>query len=254
MFAHLFATMNDKLDEIKQLYPRVSGAKRDHLNKQLDVLKAMSDSIVEHWLLFEEKLADFYDDLKIQPSMTVTKQTPPYTASAAAVGSKELHASQVEQAAAQQVSEPSGSVKEMEQWSFPSDTAVFISRGQGYFKLHMFSHAADELHKAINLSPDCQLAHLFMAMTLMHMQRWVDAEQHFQILISLTDHAKWRAIGYNALGCIHAVHMNLELAEQFFLKAHEADPSFADSLMNLKCCKERNGSLSLRFGSAELIR
>ncbi|MBD3918834.1 hypothetical protein H8B09_08735 [Paenibacillus sp. PR3] len=253
MFAHLFATMNDKLDEIKQLYPRVNGAKRDHLNKQLDVLKAMSDSIVEHWLLFEEKLADFYDDLKEQPSMPVTKQTPPYTATAAAA-SKEVQASQAEQAATQQVSAPSGAAKELEQWNFPSDTAVFISRGQGYFKLHMFSHAADELHKAINLSPECQLAHLFMAMTLMHMQRWVDAEQHFQILISLTDHAKWRAIGYNALGCIQAVHMNLELAEQFFLKAHEADPSFADSLMNLKCCKERNGSLSLRFGSAELIR
>lgn len=253
MFAHLFATMNDKLDEIKQLYPRVNGAKRDHLNKQLDVLKAMSDSIVEHWLLFEEKLADFYDDLKIQPTQSGTQPTPEYTAPAAAAASKELQASQVEQAAAKQASVPSGTAKEQE-WSFPSDTAVFISKGQGYFKLHMFGHAADELHKAINLSPDCQLAHLFMAMTLMHMQRWNDAEQHFQILISLTDHAKWRAIGYNALGCIQAVHMNLELAEQLFIKAHEADPSFADSLINLKCCKERNGSLSLRFGSAELIR
>ncbi|GMK42454.1 hypothetical protein PCCS19_55140 [Paenibacillus sp. CCS19] len=245
MFAHLFATMNDKLDEIKQLYPRVSGAKRDHLNKQLDVLKAMSDSIVEHWLLFEEKLADFYDDLKIQPAPSVAQPTAPFAAAAAAA-SKEVQASQAVV--------PSEAAKEQEQWSFPSDTAVFISRGQGYFKLHMFGHAEDELHKAINISPDCQLAHLFMAMTLMHMQRWVDAEQHFQILISLTDHAKWRAIGYNALGCIQAVHMNLELAEQFFLKAHEADPSFADSLINLKCCKERNGSLSLRFGSAELIR
>ncbi|PWW05512.1 hypothetical protein DFQ01_10471 [Paenibacillus cellulosilyticus] len=252
MFAHLFATMNDKLDEIKQLYPRVTGDKRDHLNKQLEVLKAMSDSIVEHWLLFEEKLADFYDDLKMQPAQKVSQQSPPYAASAAA--SKELQASQAEQAADKQMSVPAEAAKEQEEWNFPSDTAFFISKGQGYFKLHMFGHAEDELHKAINLSPDCQLARLFMAMTLMHMQRWVDAEKHFQILISLTDHAKWRAIGYNALGCIQAVHMNLELAEQYFLKAHDADPSFADSLINLKCCKERNGSLSLRFGSAELIR
>lgn len=254
MFAHLFATMNDKLDEIKQLYPRVNGVKQDHLNKQLEVLKAMSDSIVEHWLLFEEKLADFYDDLKMSPAEKVSSQTPPYTAAAAAAASKELQTSQVEHAAAQQASAPSGAAKEHEEWNYSSDTAVFISRGQGYFKLHMFGHAEDELHKAINLSPDCQLARLFMAMTLMHMQRWVDAEKHFQILISLTDHAKWRAIGYNALGCIQAVHMKLEQAEQYFLKAHDADPSFADSLINLKCCKERNGSLSLRFGSAELIR
>jgi tetratricopeptide (TPR) repeat protein len=254
MFAHLFATMNDKLDEIKKLYPRVTGAKRDHLNKQLDVLKAMSDSIVEHWLLFEEKLADFYDDLNMQPAESVAKQKKPSVAGAAVAASKELQAAQAEHAAAKQAAAPSGAAKEQEEWSFPSETAVFISKGQGYFKLHMFGHAADELNKAICLSPDCQLARLFMAMTLMHMQRWVDAEQHFQILISLTDHAKWRAIGYNALGCIQAVHMNLELAEYYFLKAHEADPSFADSMINLKCCKERNGSLSLRFGSAELIR
>jgi len=264
MFAHLFATMNDKLDEIMRLYPRTTGERREHLDKQLDVLKAMSDSIVEHWLLFEEKMADFYASTKASQahadpasSVPLASHVPGGSAqqsgdSPAVKGEQSACVQQQEQstASAMKASQDGGGFL----YDFSEDTAFLISKGQGYFKLHMFGHASCELGKAIELSPDCQLARLFMAMTLMHMQQWNDAEKHFQILISLTEHAKWRAIGYNALGCIQAVHMNLELAEQYFWKAHQVDPSFTDSMMNLKCCKERNGQLSLRFGSAELIR
>ncbi|WP_127530715.1 hypothetical protein [Paenibacillus kobensis] len=261
MFAHLFATMNDKLDEIMRLYPRTTGDRREHLNKQLDVLKAMSDSIVEHWLSFEEKMAEFYSAMKAaqddDPAASVPLVThAPKNLEPQLADNETVQAEQTSGAHHAHGVSPNGKMQdEVCSYSFSEDTAFLISRGQGYFRLHMFGHAASELGKAIEMSPDCQLARLFMAMTLMHMQQWNDAEKHFQILISLTEHAKWRAIGYNALGCIQAVHMNLELAEQFFRKAHHADPSFTDSMMNLKCCKERNGQqLSLRFGSAELIR
>ncbi|GFN30687.1 hypothetical protein [Paenibacillus xylaniclasticus] len=263
MFAHLFAAMNDKLDEIKRLYPRAVGERKEHLNKQLDVLKAMSDSIVEHWLQFEERLADFYSDLKAANAGVDSAAPVPLAVPMPKTSSVQYKAGSSESVQAEQTAQsaplPNGGTASKPvdggiSYSFSDDIALLISRGQGYFKLHMFGHAAVELGKAIDLSPDCQLARLFMAMTLMHMQQWDEAEKHFQILISLTEHAKWRAIGYNALGCIQAVNMNLELAEQYFLKAHHADPSFTDSMMNLKCCKERNGQLSLRFGSAELIR
>ncbi|MWC28505.1 tetratricopeptide repeat protein [Paenibacillus sp. MMS18-CY102] len=253
MFAHLFATMNDKLDEIRRLYPRATGNGRDHLDRQLDTLKEMSDTIVEQWLLFEEKLADFLDQSKPAASPSLNAN-----AAAKAASAPERHAASKETAAAaaatQSAGAPPPSNDGQEEWSLSTEVAIQISKGQGYFKLHMFKHAATELEQAISMAPDCQLARMFLAMTHMHLQQWNEAQRHFQILISLTNYAKWRAIGYNALGCIQAVGMNLELAEHYFLKAHDADPSFADSLMNLKCCKERNGQLSLRFGSTELIR
>jgi tetratricopeptide (TPR) repeat protein len=253
MFAHLFATMNDKLDEIRRLYPRATGSRRDQLDRQLDTLKEMSDTIVEQWLLFEEKLADFLDQSKTSAAPSIKATAPSKAAS-----EPERSAAHKEAAAAAATTHtagPSPSSKDgQEEWSLSTEVAIQISKGQGYFKLHMFSHAATELEQAIVMAPDCQLARMFLAMTHMHLQQWNDAQRHFQILISLTNYAKWRAIGYNALGCIQAVGMNLELAEHYFLKAHDADPSFADSLMNLKCCKERNGQLSLRFGSTELIR
>jgi tetratricopeptide (TPR) repeat protein len=254
MFAHLFATMNDKLDEIRRLYPRATGNGRDHLDRQLDTLKEMSDTIVEQWLLFEEKLADFLDQSKTagaSSSVNANAVSKPVSAPEQSASKKEAAAA----AAATHTAGPPPPLHDgQEEWSLSAEVAIQISKGQGYFKLHMFNHAATELEQAIAMAPDCQLARMFLAMTHMHLQQWNDAQRHFQILISLTNYAKWRAIGYNALGCIQAVGMNLELAEHYFLKAHDADPSFADSLMNLKCCKERNGQLSLRFGSTELIR
>lgn len=134
----------------------------------------------------------------------------------------------------------------------PYEMAELISKGQGYYKLFMFSHAADQFQQAVKQVPECNLARLFLAMTFMHLQEWNEAQRHFQLLVALTDYPKWRALGYNALGCIQAVHLNMEHAEQFFLKAYEVCPSFKDPLSNLKCCKETPQQLSLFFGSTEL--
>ena len=192
MFAHLFATMNDKLDEIRRLYPSVSGARRDQLDRQLDTLKEMSDTIVEQWLLFEEKLADFLDQSKTStaPSLNANAVSKPASATERSAAKKEAAAATAAMPTAEPPSLPHDG---QEEWSLSAEVAIQISKGQGYFKLHMFSHAATELEQAIAVAPDCQLARMFLAMTHMHLQQWNDAQRHFQILISLTNYAKWRA-------------------------------------------------------------
>ncbi len=116
----------------------------------------------------------------------------------------------------------------------------------------MFSQAAAQFQIVIIQSPECNLARLFLGMTQMHLQNWSEAQRHFQLLIVLTDFPKWLSMGYNALGCIQAVHMNLAQAEQLFKKAHDVCPSFKDPLNNLKSCQETPKQLSLYFGSTEL--
>lgn len=56
MFKHMFAVMNEILDEIIREYPSASDGRRQKLAEQLEVLKGMSDSFIEEWLGFEEKL------------------------------------------------------------------------------------------------------------------------------------------------------------------------------------------------------
>lgn len=60
MFKHLFASMNEMLDEISAQFAAATGSRRKELQEKLRVLKAMSDTFIEEWLLFEEKLASFH--------------------------------------------------------------------------------------------------------------------------------------------------------------------------------------------------
>lgn len=56
MFKHIFSTMHEVLDEIIQQYPTAPESKMPEIYEKMEVLKAMSDAMIEEWLLFEEKL------------------------------------------------------------------------------------------------------------------------------------------------------------------------------------------------------
>ncbi|OXM88033.1 hypothetical protein [Paenibacillus rigui] len=60
MFKHLFASMNEMLGEVSAQYATAKGSDKKELQEKLQALKAMSDTFIEEWLLFEEKLAAFY--------------------------------------------------------------------------------------------------------------------------------------------------------------------------------------------------
>lgn len=56
LFQHVFAEMNDMLEEVASQYPLAQGAKKQELAQKWHLLKAMSDGIIEEWLNFEEKM------------------------------------------------------------------------------------------------------------------------------------------------------------------------------------------------------
>lgn len=57
MIKELFAAMNDALEEVIREHPTAVGVQKQVLAEQLEVLKAMSEAIIEEWLLFEEKMS-----------------------------------------------------------------------------------------------------------------------------------------------------------------------------------------------------
>lgn len=230
MFQHMFSSMNEMLDQLIEQYQSAGKQEKQQYEMQMNELKKISDTFIEQWLEFEEKFADFKEKQKELES----NQTIPY----------EDHVQKMPVSASQTCN-----ASDLE---IPNESASIISKGQGYYKLFMFPQAAIQFQSVITQSPECNLARLFLGMTHMHLQNWNEAQRHFQLLIALTDFPKWLAMGYNALGCIQAVHMNLAQAEQLFRKAHDACPSFKDPLNNLKSCKETPQQLSLYFGSTEL--
>lgn len=56
MFQHVFAEMNEMLDEIARHYPIAQGVQKHELARKWHLLRQMSDSMIEEWLNFEEKM------------------------------------------------------------------------------------------------------------------------------------------------------------------------------------------------------
>ncbi|MFD0586941.1 tetratricopeptide repeat protein [Paenibacillus sp. GCM10027627] len=215
--------MSETLDGIMEQYDQAGDQERLELQQQVCQMKQMSDSFIEQWLEFEEKVADFQEGCSSKQKL-----------SEASYGFQSV------------------STCQMSDLVIPDEAAEIVNKGQGYYKLFMFDEAAELFQEAVTMAPECNLARLFLGMSQMHRKNWHEAQRQFQLLIVLSDFPKWLALGYNALGCIQAVHMNMAHAEKLFRKAYEVYPSFTDSLNNLKSCQETPGQLSLYFGSTEL--
>lgn len=206
LFHHLFATMNEVLDEILQQYPTADSSRKAELNEQLAALRKMSDAILEEWLRFEEKMGKLF-------------AAPP-------VSANKLQAS--------------GAVPDS-----PAKRSDAFVKGQGYYKLLMFKEAVKQFEQVVKQHPDFLLGRIFLAMGYFRLGDYAEAYRHFQLLLPLTDNGKMKAISYNAMGCIQAKSDNMEKACEFFQKAYQSDPTCMDPLVNLGLCKQKDGALQM---------
>lgn len=211
MWKPMFASMHDVLDDAIRQYPSADAAKRQDLHRKLDVLKTMSDSLIEEWLRFEEKMSRF---LETVPKETNVAGSSPNLAGGTTAG---------------------GAMPE------PAAVSDAFKKGQGYFQLLMYDKAIVELEKAVKQHPDFMLARLYLAMS--HMRGGNDAEayRHFRFIASMTDQPQIKAISYNAMGCIQAKNANMEQARQLFKLAYTADPTSVEPMINMGICLSYSG-------------
>lgn len=207
MFKHLFATMNEVLDEILLQLPNAKGALKAELEDELGALKAISDDCIEHWLLFEEKLGK---TLSVEnasvPSMSAPAADPEQQPDLPDLPDLPLSAE------ADQPYEAEG-----------REAAEFI-RGQGFYMLLMYEQATREFEALLAREPDFLLARAYLAMGYLRQGDTAEAARHFTLLLALTENKQMKAISYNAMGCIQFQNRNLEQALEYFKKAYHADP------------------------------
>lgn len=231
MFKQLFASMNDALDDIISQITTASGAKRAELEERLSVLKAMSDTCIEEWLLFEEKLGQLTGK---EPGGSTHDHPAAYHQAYSSdynsdYNQEDLHASIATKPAQSKAAEPA---KAPETGSF--------DKGQGYYKLAMFRDAVTEFEQVVRQQPDYLLARIYLAMSYLRTGEFGEAYRQFQFLVPLTDDRKMKAISYNAMGCIQAENHNLDKAMEYFRLAHSADPGSIEPVLNLKHWSKRN--------------
>jgi len=194
MFKHLFSTMNEVLEQIQREYPHTSGKKREALDEQLQVLKAMSDEFIESWLQFEEKLGKLYSAAPDHPQHLKS---------------------------------------ELPELDISGKQSEEFKRGQGFYKLNMYDQAIREFEALLARQPDFVLARMYVAMGYLRKEEYGEAYRHFQFVLPLTDNTKMKAISYNAMGCIQIQNQNMEKAFEYFQQAYRHDPSCVEPLINL---------------------
>ncbi|WP_159883069.1 tetratricopeptide repeat protein [Paenibacillus puerhi] len=212
MFKHLFASMNDMLDEVLSEFPSSTGLKRKQLMEKLRSLKAMSDDCIEDWLLFEEKLGHTMQTAGI-PSLSEEEPLPT---------------------------------------EFSEKRSDLFIRAQGYYKLHMYEEAVCHFSELLRKHPDFTLARIYLAMSYLHQGQKEDSYAHFLFLSELTDHVQLKAISLNAMGCIQVQLNNLDKACELFNLAYRTDPASVEPLLDMGLCAELQGDLqfsliSLRY-------
>lgn len=207
--------MNDKLDDIIEALPTSQGAKKESLLCQLKELRDMSDTFIEEWLLFEEKMAK-------------AKERPaePQTLFDGEAG----EASFVDFGAI---------------GSDSPDRTMPYQRGEGYFKLFMFPEAMREFQTVVESHPEFLPARLYLALCYLQSEHIVEAFNQLQIIIALADDERTKAVAYNALGCVQAMKGDIERACECFRTSQALDPGFKDPVYNLKACQIEGGVLQL---------
>lgn len=243
----MFSSMHELLDYIIQHYKEADAEEREVYCVHIQELKDVNDVFMDHWVSFEEKLALFFETYR-EHEAAVSQQTELMsntTSQSEITASQSLVTNYVEQQPVQAIANGCDQF-------IPVEAHMMLEQAQGYYKLFMFSEAAELLTQILSSAPECNIARLYYGMTLMHLRSWSEAQRQFQLLLVLSEVPKWLALSYNALGCIHAIHMNMNQAEQLFTKAYAIYPQFEDSLKNLQSCQQTPQQLSLYFGSTEL--
>lgn len=215
MFKQLFRSMNDALDDIIVQFSSSSGEKRAELEERLSVLKAMSDTCIEEWLLFEEKLGQLSGKPELPHAAATNAKKEPQKPQESLQKSKK------------------------EAVSKPEEPASF-AKGQGYYKLAMFKDAVKEFEEVVRTQPDYLLARIYLAMAYLRCEEYAEAYRHFQFLVPLTEDQRIKAISYNAMGCIQAEKQNMDKALEYFRLAHSADPASIEPVLNLQEWNKRN--------------
>ncbi|GIP32428.1 lipopolysaccharide assembly protein LapB [Paenibacillus sp. J2TS4] len=196
MFKPLFSTMNEVLSEIMSEYSTASGSRKQLLDEQIIALKAMSDSCIEEWLRFEERLGALLPLANQGKSLTKPKKAILSSTNSSSIG--------------------------------PVDQSVF-EQAQGYYKLSMFDQAVLMLNPLVRQRPEFVLGRFYLALCHFHLGDLGEAYREFKILLPLTDNRKLKAISYTGMGCVHYENNNLEKAMEYFQLAFEEDPACVDS-------------------------
>ena len=248
MLRQWFNTVCGMLDEMLARYPGADAAQRSAIEAGMRRIQDMNDSVIDGWLKVEEKLAR----LRGMAASAMEANDAPVSAAALAGAGPAARkpADPASVPASAGTVNPADGNAETHPLAATEEADRHLTAGQGYYELAMYREAKASFRKVVELRPESLAARMFLAMSHMHLGEWEEAERHFLLIVQKAPNPKLKALGLNALGCIHAVNANPEQAARYFRQACEADPGFKNAARNLAICMANAGPLTLHFGGS----
>lgn len=213
VFQHVFAEMNDMLQEIIRHYPTAQGARREELLGNWNLLRRLCDEMMDEWLAFAEKMSDF--QLAEDPG---------------GEGERELGQNEA-----------------------PELRHPAFARGQGYFKLLMYPECVREFGQVLGEYPDSVPARLYSGLALLHSGDLDGAWTHLQQMLPGVRSRRLKAFTYNVMGCILARQGLLADAQDLFSLALKYAPDLQEPAENLKVCRRKEGELQYGMELVSLL-
>ncbi|WP_150273594.1 hypothetical protein [Paenibacillus tepidiphilus] len=205
MFQHLFAEMNKMLLEISADFPASEGSRRNDLLCKYNMLHRLSDEIMDEWLAFAERLSAF-------------RESADFT-------------------------DPPGLEKPQEPEAAPELAMDSFVRGQGYYKLFMYSKCIEQFNEVISRYPDSLAGRLYLGMAHLQNGNAESAWQNLEHMLGLTRERQLKAMLLNALGCIRASQKRFGEARELFALSLMHDPNLKEPNLNLEVCAGGEGEL-----------
>ncbi|RNB58691.1 hypothetical protein EDM57_08200 [Brevibacillus gelatini] len=234
-----FQKLRTKAQSIEERWKEASEQERLQLADQLFYLRQVSDTVVDLWLQFEEKLSNAIRHIKqmegqLPQAMQQEKaeSTLP-TEEEALVQHKEADNETVNEAE----SEP-------KQGKLPQELHAYeplFRRGEGFYHLRMFQDAKKCFAQLVQESPDWESGRLYYAYSLLFCGELETAFREFRLLAKSASSPNVVAISYNAIGCILAEEKQWLEAAQAFKTSLEAKPEQQEARYNLALCYLMDG-------------
>ncbi|WNC17293.1 tetratricopeptide repeat protein [Brevibacillus brevis] len=233
-----FQTLKNKAELIESKWAGATEQERIQLADQLFYLRQVSDTVVDLWLQFEERLSNAIRRIKQMEGQLPSE-------------GNQVQAAATQENAAKHAKPPEADGEDTISQKETVPYEPMFRRGEGFYHLRMYQDAKKCFAELIRESPDWESGRLYYAYSLLFCEERESAFREFRLLSRSASSPAVMAISYNAIGCILAEEEQWLEAAQAFKASLEARPDQEEARYNLALCYLKDGDAQEALEEAE---
>ena len=247
-----FQTLRTKAQTIEERWQEASEQERLQLADQLFYLRQVSDTVVDLWLQFEEKLSNAIRHIKQiegqlptetqeEKAKPVSLKKEPLVTTQKQDGQNGTTSEAKDETKSEKKSEPKFQAKADQLPKAMHAYEPVFRRGEGFYHLRMFQDAKKCFAELVREAPDWESGRLYYAYSLLFCDDKEMAFREFRLLGKSASSPAIVAISSNAIGCILAEEKQWLEAAQAFKTSLEVKPEQEEAKYNLALCYLMDG-------------